>query len=259
MPPKDELNSVHDQPSIEVVVETELEPHLVAADRIRSIFPTSSKPPCFLLYFGCSGVELRSPRKPKQKGYKVDFSTIDRRVGAGNLSRNQILPKAIGRSVKSVIDATGGFCTDGFRLALMGYYVTVFEQSPIVSTLVQDGFRRAQLDSDLWLAVGTRINFAEGNSLDLIPKQPPPDTIYLDPMFPPKRKKSALPSRPAQILQSLIVCNGSLKVQPLFKLAKQIAKQKVVIKRPKHAPIFSENPAHIFEGKLVRYEVYLPT
>ena len=40
------------------------------------------------LYFGDDGVELRVSKKLKHRGQTVDFLTIDRRTGAGNLSKN---------------------------------------------------------------------------------------------------------------------------------------------------------------------------
>ena len=84
------------------------------------------------------GIELKTPEHIKHNGQRVDFSKIDRRVGAGNLSKKQPLPKAIGEH-STVIDATAGFGLDAARLAMMGYHVKAIEQSPIISAMLRDG------------------------------------------------------------------------------------------------------------------------
>ena len=214
--------------------------------------------PTHIMYFGRDGVDLRSASTPDKKGHQVDFTTIDRRTGAGNLSRKQPFPKAIGIDSETIIDTTAGFGVDAAMLALMGYSVVAIEKSPILSVLLRDGIRRATKDAELSSVLNDRLSFVESDSITELENMDSPDVVYLDPMFPPKRKKSALPQGSMQLLQGLIGFESHEKITQLFTLAKQKATKRVVVKRPNYAPHFQEKPVAIHKGKLVRYEVYTP-
>jgi 16S rRNA (guanine1516-N2)-methyltransferase len=214
--------------------------------------------PLHIVYFSKEGVDIRSASTPNKKGYHVDFTTIDRRTGAGNLSRKQLFPRAIGSASYTVIDATAGFGVDSAMLALMGFSVVGIERSPILSVLLRDGIRRTMKDIELAGAFGNRLSFIESDSMTELENMDSPDVVYLDPMFPPKRKKSALPQGSIQLLQHLVGFDTHEKTSKLFALAKQTATKRVVVKRPNYAPLFGDNPDAVYKGKLVRYEVYKP-
>ena len=253
-----EQGSVYHNPPVAVVVATE-DVHLVqeAEQLIKKLGDPVSDPE-HIIHFGPGGVDIRNASTKNKNGHQVDFATIDRRTGAGNLSRKQVFPKSIGTPPTAVIDATAGFGGDAAMLALIGYTVVAIEQSPILSVLLRDGLRRAKQNKDLWTALGGRLVLIEGNSLVSLPTMPRVDVIYLDPMFPPKRKKSALPQGSIQTLQSIVGYDPPDKTNTLFEQAMQTATKRVVVKRPNHAPFFSDNPVAVHRGKLVRYEVYKP-
>ncbi len=251
-----ELGSVHHNPPLEVIVHSELDAHHAAASELSNRFPNNDGSATIAVYFGHDGVELRKASKPNQRGYKVDFLSIDSRTGAGNLSRKQPLPKAIGQSTTSVLDVTAGFCADAFRLSMMGYQVTAIERSPVIATLVEDGLRRAKENEAFWSAFGLNFTFMRGDILSGLTPEPC-DAVYLDPMFPPKRKKSALPPGPIQHIQSLVGFDIPNETAALFEKAFEVATKRVVVKRPTYAQQYHQKPAHVYEGKLVRYEVYL--
>ena len=212
--------------------------------------------PTHRLYIGKSGIEIRS--EDNLNTHKVDFSTIDRRIGGGNLSRKQTLPKAIGSLDHEVVDATAGFGADAARLALMGYRVTALEQVPIVAAMLQDALIRTRQDPQLAEAIGGRLQLVEVDATQWLSQNKGVGVVYLDPMFPPKRKKSALPPGHIQLLQSLVGDVNNAATENLFQAALKAAAHRVVVKRPNHAPPMGENPVAIHEGKLVRYEVYRP-
>lgn len=261
---QNEQCSVPKETNLEVVVDTVDEQLVDEAAKIKEILGDPQQkspkhpPPSGVLYFGENGVELRSADTPHKRGFRVDFSAIERRVGTGNLSRRQPLPRAIGRETISVVDATAGFGKDAVILALMGFTVVAIEKSPVVAVMLRDGLRRAIQDVSLWDAIGGRLQFIEADSVDWLSKKHDIDTVYVDPMFPPKKKKSALPPGHIQLLQSIVGDDQSESTQRLFRAARQIAKKRVVVKRPNHAPHFSDHPVAIHQGKLVRYEVYHP-
>jgi 16S rRNA (guanine1516-N2)-methyltransferase len=253
-----EQGSVPHIVGVEVVLKTQ-EPRLVKeAKKFKKSQANNASEPEFILYFGLEGVDIRSTKKPNKRGYQIDFSTIDRRTGSGNLSRKQVFPKAIGANSKTVIDTTAGLGADAAMLALMGYSVTAIEKSPILSILLRDGLYRAQQNQELSKALGNRLTFSEANSLGVLNSASAPDVVYLDPMFPPKRKKSALPSGNIQMLQKIVGYDNQEQTQSLFNSAMKAATKRVVVKRPNYATTFSNNPAAIHKGKLVRYEVYKP-
>ena len=158
-----------------------------------------------------------------------------------------------------MIDATAGFGMDAAMLALMGYHVVAIEQSPTIFAMIRDGLWRAEQDDGLRNALGGRLQIVEADSIQHLQNKIDVDVVYLDPMFPPKRKKSALPPGHIQALQTIVGYDNPSRTQSLFAAALRAATQRVVVKRPTHAPKMSNNPVTIYDGKLVRYEVYRAT
>lgn len=255
---KTRQGSVQHPEGVEVVVDTQ-DDRLVkeSAHLIEQLGRDKTKSK-YTVYFGAKGVELRLSSHIHKKGILVDFSTIDRRIGAGNLSKKQQLPKAIG-DYTTVIDATAGFGKDAMLLTLMGYNVIAIEQSPIISVLLRDGLYRAQLNTELDEAIGGRLQFVESNSINHFSKIENPEVIYIDPMFPPKKKKSALPPGHIQALQSIVGHENPKETTLMFEAALQTATQRIVIKRPTHSQHIKNNPVAVHEGKTIRYDVYRPS
>ncbi|HSD97968.1 MAG TPA: class I SAM-dependent methyltransferase, partial [Sulfuricaulis sp.] len=81
------------------------------------------------------------------------------------------------------------------------------------------------------------------------------EVIYLDPMFPPKRKKSAAVKKEMRLLRDLVGDDPDAK--ELLEISRHVALDRVVVKRPDHAPPLAPDPSMSLAGKLVRYDVYL--
>ena len=253
-----ELDRVPRGGLVAVVLETRDGRLVAEAERVMGSQPISPCDAKHILCFSESGIDLRPADRPNATGYRINFEKIDRRTGAGNLSRSQPLPSAVGGNTKTILDATAGFGLDAAMLTLMGYSVTAIERSPIISAMLRDGLWRAEQNPSLKEALGGRLVFKEEDSLETINTYRGVDVVYLDPMFPPKRKKSALPPGRVQALQSIVGVDNQKETELLFQLAMETATQRVVIKRPLHAPVFGDNPVAMHKGKLVRYEVYIP-
>ena len=183
-----------------------------------------------------------------------------RRFGGGN---GQSIAKAVGVSGKfypRVLDLTAGLGADGFVLASLGCAVTLVERNPIVHSLLADGLARAVAcgDKDHALAeIINRIDLVEAdsshylNSLDLSAS---PDVVYLDPMF-PQRKKSAKVKKEMQAFHSIV--GGDADGDSLLALALAVANHRVVVKRPAGAPYLGEaKPSYSLEGKSTRFDIY---
>ena len=81
------------------------------------------------------------------------------------------------------------------------------------------------------------------------------DVVYLDPMF-PERRKSAQVKKELQMLQMLATCEPS--PEHLLTAALATAAKRVVVKRPRRAPCFTtRSPSHSLSGKTIRFDVYI--
>jgi 16S rRNA (guanine1516-N2)-methyltransferase len=203
----------------------------------------------------------------------VDFSKIDIRTGSGGLSKKQPLVKAFGQRVRTIIDATAGLGHDAFLLACCGFEVTAIERNLVVFSLLRDGLRRAQLDPRLRAASCDRLRITRGDARELLRQSvapshqatfagacsptltEPPDAIFIDPMFPPKRKKSALAKKSIRLVRQLV--GDDADAGELLEIALQAARNRVVVKRADDAPPLRDKPSLSFGGKLTRYDVYL--
>lgn len=185
---------------------------------------------------------------------RVEFTAAQlRRYRAGGTGGDP-LRRAIGPGRRHVIDATAGFGGDAVHLAVLGYRVTAIERNPIVSALAQDALRRARalelLDADnpCWLTSDARAMLMQ---LDCRAA-----TIYLDPMFPPKRKKSAAVRKEMNLLRRLAIDDAD--TPELLAVARAANAERVVVKRPIDAAPLAADVAAAYRGKLVRYDVYRP-
>jgi len=183
-------------------------------------------------------LELRKLDEPKLGGIFVDFVSgamaHRRKFGGG---RGEAVAKAVG--IKSgylpdVIDATAGLGRDAFVLASLGCRVRMLERHPVVAALLEDGLRRGYEDAEIggWLRERlTLLHVVSQQALSDI--TPAPDVVYLDPMY-PHRQKSAMVKKEMRVFQSLV--GPDEDADALLEPARQLAKKRIVVKRPDYAP-----------------------
>lgn len=191
----------------------------------------------------------------------VDFTSgklVYRRKQGGG--RKQPLARAVGLKpgyYPYVLDATAGLGRDGFILAHLGCEVRLLERTAIIAALLEDGLQRARKLSEL-AALMLRIDFQWIDAqryLQQLSTNDYPEVIYLDPMY-PVRKKTALVKKEMQIFQQII--GQDTDAEQLLKIAINRAKKRVVVKRPKQALPLSELPVDItIPGQTTRFDVYL--
>ncbi len=153
-----------------------------------------------------------------------------------------------------VIDATAGLAGDSLKLAMIADRVIAIERHPVVFALLVSALSTARASS---LFAAEKIEAKYGDAIELIQQLPVADVIFMDPMFPPKRKRSALPPKSVRVLRDMV--GDDADDVELLRVARQHAKRRVVVKRPLHAPPLADDHVALHEGKVVRYEVYLPT
>lgn len=155
-----------------------------------------------------------------------------------------------------ICDATGGMGRDAFVFATLGSNVVILEKSPVVFALLSDGLRRALQHPDISHIAG-RINVhcIDGKSLPSNwPHTRQPDSVYLDPMYPHDRKKSAA-KKEMQLLQRLQLDESDEAA--LLQGAIDCALHRVAVKRPlKAPPLAGIEPSGAIKSTNTRYDIY---
>ena len=198
------------------------------------------------LAYTSQGLVLRDNRDLRLQPVSIESNKPSYAV-----SRNDPLGKAMGKGVKTVIDATAGLGVDALVLWRMGFVVTAVERSPVVAALLRDMIGRTQAG----IPLDKKINVVEEDSIEYLGRLvDKPDVIYLDPMFPPKTRTSVLPKKELRILRALVGANSD--ADQLFRIALDCASRRVVVKRPLKAAPLLMPPTSSQSGKLIRYDVY---
>ncbi len=180
------------------------------------------------------------------------------RFGGG---RQQTLSKACGlhkQNNLSILDATAGLGQDAFVLASLNSNGSVLlcEQHPAVFTLLDYAIKQGASPSETG-SICRRMSATNQNSIQLMQQKTENfDVIYLDPMY-PERKKKAKVKKGMQLLQQLI---GHQQNEPLLlSAAIRACKQRVVVKRPLHAEYYANKKADFsHKSKNTRFDIYLP-
>lgn len=213
----------------------------------------------YLLVVTNQGLELRqvgSKTKPILIDFLSNASNYRRLHGGG---RGELIARAVGLKKQAklfVLDATAGLGQDAFVLACLGCQVHCLERSPIIAALLQDALDRL-LAHEEWKDLPLSLTQIDAKHyLSRYPdNQILPDVIYLDPMFPP-RSKTALVKKEMRWLQDLLGHEDD--VVELLQLALKVARKRVVIKRPRLAPVIDGlRPSLQVCGKSSRFDVYL--
>lgn len=216
------------------------------------------------LVFTNKGLVLRLANEPSWGDIVVDFaspSLLYRQQHGGG--RTEAIAKAIGIKGKAnltVLDCTAGMGTDSFIMASVGAKVTMLERSTIIASLLEDGLYRA---SQSQVEAISRLSLVHHNAIDYITEQTkqsqqvPIDVIYIDPMFPHK-KKSALVKKEMRAFQQLL--GPDQDSQALLSAAINYAPKRIVVKRPNSAPPLENNsnkqPNLEISSKKHRFDIY---
>ncbi len=208
-------------------------------------------------------LELRKLDEPKLGAVYVDFvkgtMAHRRKFGGG---RGEAISKAVGIKkdiLPTVIDATAGLGRDAFVLACVGCNVRLVERNPVVAALLEDGLKRAYLDPEIGEFMQQRMQLLNVRSIaELGNEVEKADVVYLDPMYPHKQKnkKQALVKKEMRVFQHLV--GADLDADQFLEIAKNLAKKRVVVKRPDYAPFLADQkPDFSHTTKNHRFDIYL--
>lgn len=215
----------------------------------------ANKPEIFFLTRREGCLKLLDQEQLKKGGLTVEIDPRPGEQRSWPAPKDGAFAQAVGRKTKTIVDATTGWGQDSLHLFRMGYIVSCFERSPVMAELLADGFARlAQQDWVRRLSLQPPL-LTMGNAIELLAAlDTPPDCIYLDPMFPPKRKKSALAKKSMAVLRDLLGDDEDKDL--LFAAAMQVTGKRVVVKSPDDAEPLGGKPNESYQGKLLRYDVY---
>jgi 16S rRNA (guanine1516-N2)-methyltransferase len=219
----------------------------------------------FALVLTDSQLELRKLDEAKLGAVFVDLvggaAAHRRKFGGG---RGQAIAKAVGLKkgvMPRVLDGTAGLGRDAFVLASLGCTVQMVERHPVVAALLDDGLARAKQDPEIGGWITERLSLLHASSQNALVKllEDPdfiaPDVVYLDPMYPHK-KKSALVKKEMRVFQTLVGADND--ADSLFAPAMALATKRVVVKRPDYAEFLANaKPSTAIETKKNRFDVYV--
>lgn len=189
----------------------------------------------------------------------IDFSSGRMNYRRENISlRKELLVRAMGLKSHSepfIVDATAGLARDSFILAALGFKVQLIERSPIIHALLRDGIARGLKDAAIE-PILKRMELIQSDAilwLKSLTKKP--DIIYLDPMF-PERKKSALSKLDMRIFHH--IAGDDVDAELLLQIALTCATGRVVVKRPRLAEELAKiKPTYSLAGSSSRFDIYI--
>jgi len=116
---------------------------------------------------------------------------------------------------------------------------------------------RAELNFEI-MDIIDRLQLLHGNSIDLMQQCEKPQVVYVDPMF-PHNTKSASVKKEMLIFREIV--GDDMDAGALLAQALETAEARVVVKRPRKAPIIEVTglnlkPSYALEGKSSRYDIY---
>lgn len=191
---------------------------------------------------------------------QLSFDLVEGEVGfrASRVSKsNEVVAKALGFKPHyrpRVLDATAGMGRDAFIMAMLGCQVTMHERHFAIYHLLNDALTRLSKNTS-FTEVRSRLKLTQLDSIESQANADSFDVIYLDPMF-PERKKSALVKKEMRLFK--LLAGDDLDADNLFLNSIGSGVKRVVVKRPKGAPILAnKKPSHEIVAKKFRYDVYL--
>ena len=190
---------------------------------------------------------------------RFDLAQGEVALRAAKVSKsNEVVAKAIGCKSHyrpKVLDATAGMGRDSLIMAMLGCEVIMHERNMAIYQLLNNALVRLKESPEFNSDIFSRLSLYQKNSTDEIETKDNIDVIYLDPMF-PERKKSALVKKEMRLFK--LIAGEDPDADELLISSLQMKVKRIVVKRPKGAPCLADKkPSHEIVAKKFRYDVYL--
>ena len=204
---------------------------------------------------GPQGLEIRGIGDRTGQGVRATpFLALHRGLAGHPLTR--ILRNTDG----PVVDATAGLGSDAGIAAALGKDVLLIETNTMVHAMLEDALARAHGEE---LALAGRMTLLHADARELLGNLSTPwstpGAVLLDPMFPPRRRESALPPKPMQRLRKLVGFDDADAISELLDAALASKARRIVLKRPPEADVHHEGlgaATFSIETKLLRWDVW---
>lgn len=189
---------------------------------------------------------------------KLEFSAVKRApfipmISPGRPAKGaDPLLRSIGMKHGTVIDMTAGWCVDAARVALSGCRITAFENDPLVYVLSHNAFEHCRIPE-----IHQRLELLYGDSTQILQSQHfEADVIYMDPMYPTRKRGAASPKGIALLRELVGKAKTDNSCDKMFDAAMSIKRRRVVVKRPRQAPAIHKARVGKILSKQVRYDIY---
>lgn len=155
-----------------------------------------------------------------------------------------------------ILDTTAGLGRDSFTLAARGHNIISIEKDPYIYLLLIDALYRVKQLSNL-VDIANRITLLNTDSNNYILETIQIfDCIYIDPMFPPRRK-SAKVKQGMQVLHEIAFNDKTSNADLLANIIGSQKTKKAVVKRPINAEFLCDKkPSSQLKGKTNRFDIY---
>ena len=208
----------------------------------------------FELSDGQLALHLLLDGKPSRLCFDLGEGEVALRANKVSKS-NELIAKAIGCKPHyrpNVIDATAGMGRDALIMSMLGCQVVMQERNQAIYPLLKNALERYKKSN---INSQSQLELRQKNSLQSFGDLENVDVIYLDPMF-PERKKSALVKKEMRLFKKL--AGNDVDSNDLMLSALTSGVKRIVVKRPKGAPCLADKkPSHEIKGKKFRFDVYL--
>jgi 16S rRNA (guanine1516-N2)-methyltransferase len=204
----------------------------------------------FCLELSLEGLRLVDSQKRVLKiDFLKDHLNYQRK---GTRGKNELLAKALGYSkgARKVLDLSTGLGIDAVFMTQLGFQVTSVERSKLLFVLLEEALQQApEFQAKLHL-----INADSYEYLRSPDSSREVDAIFFDPMYPHK-KKTALPKQEMVVFRELV--GDDEDATKVLEEALMWPVNRVVVKRPLGSEELLPGVRHAYEGKVVRYDVYM--
>jgi 16S rRNA (guanine1516-N2)-methyltransferase len=235
------------------------------ATRLQLPFTSSTLNPAseFILAYTPKGLQLLHRPTGSQKATCLLFVDFVHGKNGFRFARNCTIKQPLARAAgikpgfrPSILDGTAGLAADAFVLATLDCRVTMCERSPLIGALLEDGMHRAKNETKTAEIIEKRMHLVIQDTQKYLQQCSETfHTIFLDPMY-PHRNQSALNKQSLRVIRTLV--GGDTDGPALLEIALAKAENRVVVKRPRQAPLLSEvRPSHVILMKKSRFDIYL--
>ncbi|MGX5200512.1 class I SAM-dependent methyltransferase [Aliikangiella sp. IMCC44632] len=250
------------EPQVSAIVDSLIDSYQIKALAQDQPFETSDA--VFCVKDGKLVLEIWLDQKVTQLYFDLNQGEVAFRANKVSKS-NEIIAKALGCKSHfrpTVLDATAGMGRDALIMAMLGCKVEMHERNWAIFELLKDALQRLFQDPD-YTAIRNKLSLSKENSIESLQGTSAKqhieidkfDVIYLDPMF-PERKKTALVKKEMRLFK--LLAGEDPDSSQLFLNAINSGVKRVVVKRPKGAPFLNESkPSHQILAKKFRYDIYL--